>query len=75
MAMQDRWVQREVCAFIERKISPNPLVTIHKYPNADHAFARKGGLTYSEPEATEALALSFDFFGKYLKELALEPVS
>jgi carboxymethylenebutenolidase len=75
MAMQDRWVQKEVCAFIERKISPNPLVTIHKYPNADHAFARKGGLTYSEPEAVEALDLSLAFFAKYLKEPALEPAS
>lgn len=55
MAMKDRWVQREVNDLLVRKLSPNPLVTIHQYPDADHAFARIGGLTYSAPEATAAL--------------------
>jgi carboxymethylenebutenolidase len=66
MAMKDRWVQKEVNELLERKLSPNPLVTIHKYPSADHAFARHGGLTYSKPEADRALTLSLDFFHKYL---------
>ena len=43
-----------------------PAVTIHKYPGADHAFARHGGRTYSKPEADRALALSIDFFKRYL---------
>jgi len=38
MAMKDRWVQAEVNEMLERRLSPNPLVTIHKYPDADHAF-------------------------------------
>jgi carboxymethylenebutenolidase len=42
MAMKDRWVQAEVNDLLERRLSPNPLVTIHKYPRADHAFARHG---------------------------------
>ncbi len=66
MAMKDRWVQAEVNDLIERHLSPNPLVTIHKYPGADHAFARHGGKTYSKPEADRALALSIDFFRKHL---------
>lgn len=66
MAMKDRWVQKEVNELLERKLSPNPLVEIHKYPGADHAFARHGGLTYSKPEADRALALSVDFFHKHL---------
>jgi carboxymethylenebutenolidase len=66
MAMKDRWVQKEVNDLLERKLSPNPLVEIHKYPGADHAFARHGGLTYSKPEADRALTLSVDFFHKYL---------
>ena len=45
---------------------PNPNVTIHKYPGADHAFARHGGKTYSKPEADRALALTVDFFKKHL---------
>ena len=35
MAMKDRWVQAEVNDMLERRLSPNPLVTIHKYPGAD----------------------------------------
>jgi carboxymethylenebutenolidase len=67
MAMKDRWVQAEVNDLLERRLSLNPLVTIHKYPNADHAFARYGGLTYRKPEADRALELTLDFFGKHLK--------
>ena len=66
MAMQDRWVQAEVNELLERRLSPNPLVTIQKYPGADHAFARHGGRTYSQPEADKALALTVDFFQKHL---------
>jgi carboxymethylenebutenolidase len=66
MAMRDRWVQAEVNDLLERRLSPSPLVTIHKYPGADHAFARHGGKTYSKPEADRALALTVDFFRKYL---------
>jgi len=65
-ALADKWVQPEVCAMIERRISPNPLVEIHKYTGADHAFARHGGTTYSAPEAEKALALSVDFFRRHL---------
>ena len=67
MAMKDRWVQAEVNELLERRLSPNPLVQIHKYPDADHAFARHGGRTYSKPEADRALALSLDFFKQHLK--------
>jgi carboxymethylenebutenolidase len=67
MALKDRWVQAEVNDLLERRLAPNPLVTIHKYPNADHAFARYGGLTYSKPEADRALGLTLDFFGNHLK--------
>ena len=66
MAMKDRWVQAEVNDLLERRLSPNPLVTIHKYPGADHAFARHGGKTYSKPEADRALSLSLDFFRGHL---------
>ena len=51
---------------LERRLSPNPLVTIHKYPDADHAFARHGGRTYSKPEADCALALTIEFFRAHL---------
>ncbi len=66
MALKDRWVQAEVNDLLERRLSPNPLVTIHKYPGADHAFARYGGKTYSKPEAERALALTLEFFNTHL---------
>ena len=66
MAMKDRWVQAEVTELLERRLAPNPLGSIHKYPEADHAFARKGGRPYREAEANQALALSVDFLHRYL---------
>jgi carboxymethylenebutenolidase len=66
MAMKDRWVQAEVNDLLERRLAPLPGVTIHKYPGADHAFARHGGRTYSKPEADRALALSTEFFRTHL---------
>ena len=50
MALKDRWVQAEVNELLERRLSPNPLVTIHKYPGADHAFARHGGRPTASPK-------------------------
>lgn len=66
MAMKDRWVQKEVNDLLERKLNKNPLVAICKYPDADHAFARHGGLTYKKSEADEALKISLKFFEKHL---------
>src|SRR6516164_10411453 len=66
MALKDRWVQAEVNELLEGRLSPNPLVAIHKYPGADHAFARYGGKTYSKPEAERALALTLEFFTQHL---------
>ena len=66
MAMKDRWVQPEINALLERRLGSNPLVEIHKYPDADHAFARKGGRPYREDDARRALSLSVDFFRRFL---------
>ena len=66
MAMKDRWVQAEVNEMIERRLSPNPLVQIHKYPEADHAFARHGSKVYRQADAERALALSLEFFRRHL---------
>jgi len=66
MAMKDRWVQAEVNELLERRLSPNPLVTIHKYPDADHAFARHGGKPFRQADADRALGLTVDFFRRHL---------
>lgn len=66
MAMKDRWVQAEVNDLLMRRLSPNPLVSIHQYPEADNAFARIGGKTYSKPWADRALCLTIKVFAKNL---------
>src|SRR5260370_36586364 len=66
MALKDRWVQAEVNELLERRLSPNPLVTIHKYPGADHAFARYGGKNHSKPEAGRAPALALQVFKPHI---------
>jgi len=66
MAMKDRWVQAEVNELLERRLAPSRWVTIHKYPEADHAFARHGGKTYRKAEADRALALSVEFLRRHL---------
>ena len=60
-SLKDRWVQPEVNAFIERKLSPNPNVVIHKYPDAGHAFARKGSETYRESDSALAFERTCEF--------------
>jgi carboxymethylenebutenolidase len=72
MAMKDRWVQVEVNELLERRLAPNPLVQIYKYPGADHAFARFGGRTYSKPEADLALERSVAFFHEHLDTDAMK---
>jgi len=67
MAMKDRWVQAEVNDLLERRLSPNRLVTIHKYPDSDHAFARMGGKPYRKEDADRALSLSVEFFRQNLQ--------
>jgi carboxymethylenebutenolidase len=66
MAMKNRWVQAEVNDLLERRLAPNPLVTIEKYPDADHAFARHGGKPYRKADADRALGLTVDFFKRHL---------
>jgi carboxymethylenebutenolidase len=66
VAMKDRWVQTEVAALIERRLSPNPLVKIEKYPEAEHGFARTGEKAYSKPDAERALGITLSFFQQHL---------
>jgi carboxymethylenebutenolidase len=65
-AMADAWVPPAVCRFIQRQLAPNPLVEIHEYHGADHAFARHGSPVFDAQHAERALGLSIDFFRKHL---------
>ena len=43
-----------------------PLVTLHDYPNDDHAFARHGGKHYDQASSDQANARSLGFFKQHL---------
>lgn len=66
-ALADTWVPPAICKFIEEKISYKSNVEIHKYPEAEHAFARHGAVSYSKEEADLALERSVSFLDVYLK--------
>jgi carboxymethylenebutenolidase len=44
----------------------NPLVTIHLYPEMDHAFARVGGAHYDQANADLANGRTATFFRQHL---------
>jgi hypothetical protein len=60
-SMKDRWAQAEVNHLLERRLSPNPLGTIHKYPRAD-AFAQPT----ASRRADRALKLTLELFDRHL---------
>jgi carboxymethylenebutenolidase len=47
-------------------LKSNPLVTIHIYPEVDHAFARVGGEHYNEASAELANSRTANFFRQHL---------
>lgn len=66
IAEKDKFVNAETQAKIKAELSSNPLVTIHTYPNVDHAFARVGSTTYVEEVAKIANKRSLEFFKQHL---------
>ena len=66
-ALADTWVPPAICKFIEEKIGQKPNVEIHKYLEAEHAFARHGAKSYSKQEADLALKRSISFLDIHLK--------
>jgi|TARA_B100000315_G_scaffold245042_1_gene270441 carboxymethylenebutenolidase len=51
IAEEDDFVSKEVQATIREGLDDHPHVTIHSYPNVNHAFARNGGVNYNEAAA------------------------
>ncbi len=47
-------------------LASNPLVTLHFYPEQDHAFTREGGVHYDADAARIADARTVAFFGEHL---------
>lgn len=66
VAGKDEYHPPEAQKAVADGLGQNPLVTIHTYPNMDHAFARPGGAHYDASNATRANERTVEFFRQYL---------
>tara|TARA_R110002110_G_scaffold12692_16_gene60230 strand:+ start:1768 stop:2472 length:705 start_codon:yes stop_codon:yes gene_type:complete len=66
MAGKDEFVPPDAQEQVVAGLRDNPLVTIHRYPEMDHAFARVGGAHYDKANADEANDRTLKFFARHL---------
>lgn len=66
IASKDAYQTPEARAQIMDALKGNPLVTIHSYPEMDHAFAREGGQHYDKANADLANTRTDNFFRQHL---------
>lgn len=62
IAARDKFCPEDAQAEIHAALDQNPLVTIHDYPEQDHAFGRPGGEHYNAAAAELANLRSLEFF-------------
>lgn len=66
IAGRDRFCPPEAQAVLHRALDHHPQVTLHDYPDQDHAFARRGG-EHHHPGAAELADLrTIEFFARHL---------
>jgi len=66
IAEEDQFVPHDVQDKIVATLGKNPLVTLHKYPGMNHAFARDGGKHFNADNARVANKRTADFIAKNL---------
>ena len=66
IAGKDEFVKPEAQKQIVEGLKDNPLITIHAYPEMDHAFARVGGAHYDHANAELANGRTATFFRQHL---------
>ena len=66
IAGKDQFVQRPAQEAIMLGLGSNPLVTLHLYPEQDHAFTREGGAHFDAEAAKTADARTIAFFKQHL---------
>jgi carboxymethylenebutenolidase len=66
IAAKDQFVPPEAQKQIVERLKSNPLVTLHTYPEMDHAFAREGGEHYDKACADLANGRTATFFRQHL---------
>jgi carboxymethylenebutenolidase len=67
IAGKDEFVPPEAQKQMVDGLKGNKLVTLHQYPENDHAFARPGGAHYDKAEADAANARTLAFFREHLR--------
>lgn len=67
IAGKDQFVPPAAQAAIREGLKNHPRVTLHGYPENDHAFARVGGEHYDPASAELANGRTREFFAKHLK--------
>ena len=66
LAGQDKFCPPEAQQAICRAVESNPHVTVHTYPDRNHAFGRPGGEHYDKSDAELADLRSFEFLSRHL---------
>lgn len=66
IAGKDGFVNEEAQAQMKAGLGGNALVTLHDYPERDHAFTREGGKNYDAGDAATADARTIAFFEQNL---------
>jgi carboxymethylenebutenolidase len=66
IAGRDKFCPPEAQSQIHAALDGNPLVTLHDYPEMDHAFARTGGEHYDADKAELANLRTLEFFVSHL---------
>jgi carboxymethylenebutenolidase len=66
IAGKDQFVPPEAQKKLQDGLGKNPLVTLHVYPEMDHAFARVGGAHYDKACADLANGRTSTFFRQHL---------
>lgn len=67
IAEEDQFVSKAAQAKIKAALSGNPMVTVHNYPDADHAFSRLHGQHYDAAASGLANQRTEEFLKKNLK--------
>jgi len=66
IAAKDEYTPPEAQEKIVAGLAANPLVSVYRYPEMNHAFARPGGKHYDQANADLANSRSATFFRQYL---------
>ena len=73
LAGKDKFCPPEAQAKIHETLDSNPLVTLHDYPDQDHAFGRPGGEHYDPAAAELANLRTLEFFVRNLSAAKTDP--